>query len=62
VKKNVKKKIMRINDTGYEFFEFDYFDLDLMDIIGFGDVDIDLADYDFSDIDEEWGYIDYDFL
>ncbi len=46
---------------GYEFFEYDYFDLDLMDIIGFGDVDIALADWDYY-VEDDWGELDYDFL
>lgn len=43
---------------GYEFFEYDYSDLDVMDIIGFGDVEPEAGTYE--NIEGEWGEIDYD--
>jgi hypothetical protein len=44
---------------GYEFFEYDYFDLDLLDLVGFGDVESNLPD-SVEDVSDEWGAIDYD--
>lgn len=42
---------------GYEFFEYDYFDLDLLDLIGFGDVD--MPESESIEVNDEWGEINY---